>query len=1336
VIPGTGIRKFVDTLPGLTPAGANDLGQYIPIAFADTTTYPGSDYYEIGLVQYQEKMHLDLPPTLLRGYVQLETAVNVTVSQHITLTNVMLDGTVVPVLDAQGQQVYAVEPPHYLGPTIVAVKDVPSRIKFTNFLPTGSGGDLFIPMDSTDMGAGTGPKGGTEMYTENRATLHLHGGLTPWISDGTPHQWTTPAGEVTDYPKGVSVSNVPDMPDPGPGSLTFFYSNQQSARLMFYHDHAYGITRLNVYVGEAAGYVLTDATEQNLISTGVLPDIGIPLVIQDRTFVPKPAQLALEDPTWDPAKWGGLGSFWYPHVYMPNQNPWDVSGANAMGRWDYGPWFWPPFAGLAHGQILNPYAGLPAEPPYMPGTPFPSLVPEGFMDTPVINGTAYPVLTVQPKAYRFRILNAANDRMMNLSLYQAASNNSMWNPDGTLNDANAGEVPMVPAVPNPAIPFPVDWSTASDGIGIRPDILDGRGMGVPDPTYMGPSWLQIGTEGGFLPTPVQIDPKPTGYQYNLRNIVVLNVTKHSLFIAPAERADVVVDFSQFAGKTLILYNDGPAPVPAGDPRNDYFTGDLDLTATGGAPTTLPGYGPNTRTIMQIKVAASAGAGGDALSSVSVTNPGADYTAMPVVDIAAPLSGTVATATASGAVESVLVNNSGTGYTTAPTVTISGGGAITDAVATATIKNGKVTAITVVSGGSGYTSLPSVTFSSGTAAASAVLAVTAVTLTDPGSGYTSAPEVALLGGGGYGAAAVATLGAGTPFSQTALYTAFTGPTSVFATSLDPIIVPQADYNSAYGANYPADAYVRIQDTQMTFTPNSAPAPITYDLGPKAIQELFETEYGRMNATLGVELPNTNATIQTTIPFGYIDPTTEIITDSIQPLSPVAGDGTQLWKVTHNGVDSHVIHFHLFNVQLINRVGWDGAIRGPEPNELGWKESVRMNPLEDAIVALRPVAPQLPWDVPNSVRPMDVTRPLGSTMGFFGVDPITGNPVTVVNQLTNFGWEYVWHCHILGHEENDMMRPIQFNVASIVPAAPALSATTTGSTSTAPQVNLTWSDPTPLPGNLGNPANEIGFRIERALGTSGNANWVVVAIVQANKTSYTDTSVGSAQGYRYRVVAFNVAGGTNSNVVSVAAITGVKPVAPTNLVATAQSGPRVALSWTDNQGNNTASETGFSIERAASGTTNFVQIAAVGPRAGTGNVNYTDTTVQVATSYSYRVRALKGVVASAYSNVASVDVPPAAPTGLQSPSRTTTSITLRWTINQILPFATGYEIWSSTNGTNFTLAGTVDGGTFIFTDTGLTSGTRYYYRVRAFSYGAAPLSIVYYSTWSNTINRLTQ
>ena len=57
---------------------------------------------------------------------------------------------------------------------------------------------------------------------------------------------------------------------------------------------------------------------------------------------------------------------------------------------------------------------------------------------------------------------------------------------------------------------------------------------------------------------------------------------------PAERADVIIDFSAFAGKTIILYNDGTAAVPAADSRLDYYTGDLDQTGTGGTAKTLPG----------------------------------------------------------------------------------------------------------------------------------------------------------------------------------------------------------------------------------------------------------------------------------------------------------------------------------------------------------------------------------------------------------------------------------------------------------------------------------------------------------------------------------------------------------------------------------------------------------------------------------------------------------------------------------------------------------------------------------------------------------------------------
>ena len=61
-----------------------------------------------------------------------------------------------------------------------------------------------------------------------------------------------------------------------------------------------------------------------------------------------------------------------------------------------------------------------------------------------------------------------------------------------------------------------------------------------------------------------------------------------------------------------------------------------------------------------------------------------------------------------------------------------------------------------------------------------------------------------------------------------------------------------------------------------------------------------------------------------------------------------------------MDTHFIHFHLFNVQVINRVGWDGTIKPPDANELGWKDTVRMNPLEDIDRRLQPMKQnQLPW-----------------------------------------------------------------------------------------------------------------------------------------------------------------------------------------------------------------------------------------------------------------------------------------------------------------------------------------------------------------------------------------
>jgi len=979
-VAGTGIRKFVDTLAplGLPGVAANNLGGVIPIAVPDTTTFPGSDYYELAESEYQHQFHSDLPSTTLRGYKQLNAPAG----------SAALDN-------------------HYLSPIIVGQKGRPVRVKFVNQLPTGVAGKLPLPVDTTYMGA----DGIND--TDNRAAVHLHGGNTPWISDGTVRQWVKPKGE-TGNNKGESVRNVPDMwfnatgavisscagqttctiagasNNPGDGAMTFFFTNDQSARLMFYHDHAEGTTRLNVYNGTLGVYLLQDPTEKALVDNGTLPSLvnTIPLVIQEKTFVPdrNPAhpvlnfygsfrsQLESQDPTW---RWGtgktasaynGNGDLWVPHIFMPNQNPGDVTGANAVGRWDYGPWFWPPFTAIQNGPIVNPYYDAACntttsycEGQYIPGVPngslkavlsngiaggvmdhstgkiteSPSGTPESFNDTSTVNGTAYPTMTVDPKPYRFRILSVGNDRMLNLSLLVAASKNSadtaaqgnigltnstiLCDGKTAVDPADCTEAKMVPwdAVQNKVKPFPTHWySTAKGGV-----IFDGRPAGVFDPATRGPAMVQIGTDGGFLSSPVIIPNQPVNYEYNPKNILIGNVKEHALLLGPAERADVLVDFTNFAGSTLLLYNDSPAPMPAWDLRLDYYTGDFDNTDTGGAFSVVPGYGPNSRTLMQIRVTGSGG-----------TNPVDD-------------TGTINMAT------------------------------LTTAVQTA-----------------------------------------------------------------------------------------------FKTSQEPIIVPQSVYGATYGTNF-TDALgadlSRISDSSLTYTPLdpttkllATTGPVKLAMGPKSIIEDWTQNWGRMNALLGLEIPHTNAATQTSLPFAFVDAPTEIVkitkTDSMVPISGTAEDGTQIWKITHNGVDSHAIHFHLFHVQLVNRAGWDGAIYPPDANELGWKDTVRMNPLSDTIVALRPMRmSNLTFKVPNSHRLLMPNQPQGAplSMDQFGLDPMLGNLSDVTNQSVNYGWEYLWHCHILGHEENDMMRPIA--VAKSPDDPINLTATKTGSSRTTKYV-LNWTD----------------------------------------------------------------------------------------------------------------------------------------------------------------------------------------------------------------------------------------------------------------------------------------
>ena len=125
---------------------------------------------------------------------------------------------------------------------------------------------------------------------------------------------------------------------------------------------------------------------------------------------------------------------------------------------------------------------------------------------------------VEPKAYRFRLLNAANDRFFNLQWYVADSS-------GTEVALKASEVAAAQVDPNV---FPTPDTTISPA---------------------GPNWLQIGSEAGFLPTPVTVPNQPITWITDPTRFDFGNVDQHSMLIAPAERSDVIVDFSKYAGKT-------------------------------------------------------------------------------------------------------------------------------------------------------------------------------------------------------------------------------------------------------------------------------------------------------------------------------------------------------------------------------------------------------------------------------------------------------------------------------------------------------------------------------------------------------------------------------------------------------------------------------------------------------------------------------------------------------------------------------------------------------------------------------------------------------------------
>jgi spore coat protein A len=460
------------------------------------------------------------------------------------------------------------QPMTHLGGIILAESYRPIQLTMHNNLPV----DHIIPNDLTIPGASLGA---------NRLAVHFHGGLVPWISDGGPFDWfsSTVAGAPGFGTCGASFVNNVVLNTAAALSKTqgeYHWPMQQSARFGWFHDHAFGITRINAYAGIATGLVIRDNFERSLVANNGLPPLledsllnllgqgpvgtvwnqapvrEYPLVLQDKIFISNNT-IRSSDPTWPRTNaQSPKGSLWYPHTYE-------------RARWARGP------------------ATLPL--------PTQSVIAEMFGDTILVNGTAFPVLNVQPRRYRFRFLNAQNARFANLQLYEAFT--------GTLTPAEIASGMIL------AGGIVLDNNPLSANFGT---VVTSKCPVFTDGTAGAGFITQIGVETGFLPNPINVR---IGVPFRMNSLTTSFRTNNqfSLLVGPAERPDVIIDFTGNNNKQIVLYGDNPSPFayaafgptdpPAGDVRNDYFPGLKNGNVVN--LKTNPANGPNSRIHMKFMV---------------------------------------------------------------------------------------------------------------------------------------------------------------------------------------------------------------------------------------------------------------------------------------------------------------------------------------------------------------------------------------------------------------------------------------------------------------------------------------------------------------------------------------------------------------------------------------------------------------------------------------------------------------------------------------------------------------------------------------------------------------
>jgi fibronectin type 3 domain-containing protein len=285
--------------------------------------------------------------------------------------------------------------------------------------------------------------------------------------------------------------------------------------------------------------------------------------------------------------------------------------------------------------------------------------------------------------------------------------------------------------------------------------------------------------------------------------------------------------------------------------------------------------------------------------------------------------------------------------------------------------------------------------------------------------------------------------------------------------------------------------------------------------------------------------------------------------------------------------------------------------------------------------------------------------------------------------------------------------------VAPSAPQSLTATAGSGS----VSLTWTPPASNGG-----ANITGYNVYR--GTSAGGESTTPVATNVTTTSFTDTGLTNGTTYYYKVAAVNSAGTSPQSGEASAtpvAVQATPPSAPQSLTATGGNGT-VKLSWTAPASNGGAPITGYNVYRSTSaggeGTIPFA--------TGLTTTSFTDSSVTNGTQYYYTVAAVNAAGTSPQSGEASATpqaTVPSAPTGLVA-SAGNGQVMLSWTVPNSdggSPI-TGYNVYRGTSaggeGSTPVATNVVSSS---FTDTGLTNGTTYYYKVAAVNaVGTSPQS----------------